>query len=145
MQKKYPPKQGGFFGFLRQKNMSTDNKTLLIHTNTKTEETTAVIVPEHEIVHKTKEFLQKLSRKYKEAQIHVYSPVGVVLQSQDEENAFAVAYERDHFVIVAPNGTQESARLYGNWDEAISNVRQFLLKKCANAEQCAFVLTEYKG
>ncbi|HSA83454.1 MAG TPA: hypothetical protein VLF20_01030 [Patescibacteria group bacterium] len=112
--------------------------------NNNIQKTNSLIVLEHEIVEKTKEFLQKLSQKYKEAKVQVYSPVGVVVKSQDQQNAFAVAYEQDHFVIVAPNGTKESAKLYGNWEEAINNVRKFLKENCTNTAHSQFLLTEYR-
>ena len=91
--------------------MKTDNKSLLLHNDTKNHQTTAIIVDEKEISKKIKEFLKQISK--------AYSPPGIILSTTDEKDGFTVAYEKDKFVIVAPNGTIASAKLYGNWDEAL--------------------------
>ena len=119
------------------------DKTLLIHTDTKTDKTTALIVDEQDIVKKTKELLKKLAKKSQEAKIDMYKHIGVVLKSADKQDRYAVAYEREQYVIVAQNGTAETARLYGNWDEAISYVHKFLHGDCTEQEKSSFLIDEY--
>jgi hypothetical protein len=121
--------------------MKTDNKTLLILDNPGKDETTSIIVEENEVVAKTKEFLESISKKYKKAELNVYSPVGVVLKPADSDENYAVAYEREKFVIVSHNGTTESAKLYGNWQEALSYVRRILNQEGKSTQ---FLLAEYR-
>jgi hypothetical protein len=121
--------------------MNTNNKTLLILNESGSDRTTSIIVEEKEVISKTKEFLEKISKKYKEAELNVYSPVGVVLKSADNEDNYAVAYEREKFVIVSHKGKSESAKLYGNWQEAISGAQRIL---SGAGKKTRFVLAEYQ-
>lgn len=120
--------------------MSTSNKTLVILDEPGSEKTTSILVEEKEVVAKTKELLEKISKKYKKATVSVYSPVGVVLKPAEGED-FAVAYEREKYVIVSPNGKKESAKLYGNWHEALSYIRRILNEQGKNTQ---FLLAEYR-
>lgn len=121
--------------------MKTNDKTLLILDEAGSDKTTSVIVSENEVVSKTKEFLEKISKKYKKAELSVYEPVGVVVKAEADEENFAVAYEREKFVIVSHKGKNESAKLYGNWHEAISYVQRLLNEAGKNTR---FLLAEYK-
>lgn len=122
--------------------MKTNDKTLLILDEPGSDNTTSILVEEHDVVAKTKEFLAKISKKNKNAELNVYSPVGVVLKPADSDDNYAVAYEREKFVIVSHNGTTESAKLYGNWHEALSYVRRVLNGEGKNTR---FLLAEYKS
>jgi hypothetical protein len=121
--------------------MKTNDKTLLILDDTGSDNTTSILVEEKDVVLKTKEFLDKISKKYKKAELNVYSPVGVVLKPADNDEHYAVAYEREKFVIVSHNGSSESAKLYGNWHEALSYVRRLLIEQGKSTQ---FVLAEYR-
>ena len=121
--------------------MKTVNKTLLVHTDTKTFSSDVVIVDESKLVSTTKAFLKKLSKKYTEAKIQIYTPLGVVLQSPDKKTNYAVAYEEEKFVIVAPNGTRESAKLYGNWDEALRYTQKLLSQQ----KKTKIILSHYQN
>lgn len=120
--------------------MNTKNKTLLILEEPGSDKTTSIIVEEKDVVSKTKEFLEKISKKNKNAEVNVYSPVGVVLKSADSEDNYAVAYEREKFVIVSHKGTTESAKLYGNWHEALAYVQRILNEQSKSTQ---FLLAEY--
>ncbi len=120
--------------------MNTNNKTLLIVDEPGSNKTTSIIVEEKEVLSKTKEFLEKLAKTHKQAEVNVYSPVGVVLKSETDEENFAVAYEREKFVIVSHKGTSESARLYGNWQDAITCAQRILNGTGKNTR---FLLTQY--
>ena len=115
--------------------MKTNRKSLLIHNDTKNNKTTAIVVDEKDVLKKTKEFLKNISRQY--------SPLGVVLSTTDENAGFTIAYEKDKFVIVAPNGTTSSAKLYGNWDEALACAQKFLSDKSSSQKKNHFVLAQY--
>jgi len=115
--------------------MKTYKKSLLIHNNTKTNQTTAIIVEEKDVLKKTKEFLSQISK--------AYTPLGIVLSTTDEKDGFTVAYERDKFVIVAPNGTKSSAKLYGNWDEALASAQRILSEHNNSQKKNRFVLAQY--
>ena len=82
--------------------MKTVNKTLLVHTDTKTFSSDVVIVDESKLVSTTKAFLKKLSKKYTEAKIQIYTPLGVVLQSPDKKTNYAVAYEEEKICHCCP-------------------------------------------
>lgn len=115
--------------------MKADDKSVLIHNDTKNNQTTAIIVDEKDVLKKAKEFLKQISKKY--------SPLGVILSTSDEKDGFTVAYEKDKFVIVAPNGTQSSAKLYGNWDEALACAQKLLNGQCDTQKKNHFVLAQY--
>jgi hypothetical protein len=121
--------------------MKTNNQTLLIIDDSGSDKSTSIIVEEKDVMSKTKELLEKISQKYKKAELTVYSPVGVVLKTADNEENYAVAYEREKFVIVSHNGTKESAKLYGNWHEALSYVRRLLIEQGKSTQ---FLLAEYR-
>lgn len=110
------------------------NKSLLLHNDTKNNQTTAIIVDEKDVLEKSKQFLKQISKKY--------SPLGVVLSTTDEKDGFTVAYEKDKFVIVAPNGTASSAKLYGNWDEALACAQKILSGRDPQKKN-RFVLAQY--
>ena len=114
--------------------MKTQNKSLLLHNDTKSNQTTAIVVDEKDVLKKTKEFLKQISKNY--------SALGVMLSTTDSENGFTVAYEKENFVIVAPNGTIATAKLYGNWDEALNYAQRFLSGKCSE-KKSRIVLTQY--
>ena len=121
--------------------MNTHNKTLVIVEEPGSNKTTSIIVEEKDVLSKTKEFLEKLSKNHKQAEVNVYSPVGVVLKSEKDAENYAVAYEREKFVIVSHKGTRESARLYGNWQDAITHVQRILNGEGGNTR---FLLEEYQ-
>ena len=115
--------------------MKTNKKSLLVHNDTKNNQTTAIIVDEKDVLKKTKEFLKNISKQY--------SPLGVILSTTDEKDGFTVAYEKDKFVIVAPNGTTSSAKLYGNWDEALACAQRILNEQGSSQKKNRFVLAQY--
>lgn len=121
--------------------MKTNNKTLLILEEPGSDNSTSILVEEQEVVSKTKEFLEKISKKNKQAELNVYSPIGVVLKSAETDDNYAVAYEREKFVIVSHKGTSESAKLYGNWHEALSYVKRILNEQ---GKKTRFLLAEYR-
>lgn len=121
--------------------MNTKNKTLLILNDSDSDKTTSIIVEEKEVISKTKEFLETISKKYKKAELNIYSPVGVVLKAEDDDENYAVAYEREKFVIVAHKGTTESAKLYGNWHEAIACAQRIL---SGTGKSTRFLVAEYE-
>jgi hypothetical protein len=117
-----------------------NNKTLVIHTDKQTDISKAIVVAEKDVIHRTKELLQKLMKKHDKANVEVYTPVRVVLKATDDEKNFAVAYEREKFVIVAPKGTETDARAYGNWEEAINFIKRTL--SCAKTSN--LILAQYR-
>lgn len=98
--------------------MSKQNKTLLIHNDTKNNQTTAIVVDEKDIFKKAKELLKKISKDY--------STFGLMLSAEDKTKSYAVAYEKDKFIIVFQNGLKNSAKLYGNWEEALANAKKII-------------------
>lgn len=125
--------------------MNKQNKSLLVHNNSVTNQTTSIVVDEKDIVQKTKAFLEKIVNSHKEATVDVYSPLGVVLQTDDDDQhrGYAVAYEHEKFVVVAPNGTTETAKAYGNWDEALNFAKRLLIKECNFEKTTRITLAEY--
>lgn len=122
--------------------MKVQDKTLLIHEDSKTQQTSSFVVHEKDVLSKTQELLKSLKAN-QNAQVSVYEPVGVVLKPAEGNatDSYAVAYEREKFVLVAPNGTHEEAKAYGNWEEAISSVKRLL----TTANTSTLILTQYKG
>jgi len=88
-----------------------------------------------EFVQKTKEFLKNVAKN---------SPLGITLQTTDND-VHAVVYEAERFVIVVPGGTKESAKLYGNWNEALLYTQRLLKEKCHAQNITHLVLTQYKA
>ena len=127
--------------------MKTDDKSLLVHIDSGSDKTASVIVDEKEVVEKTKEFLEKIAKEHKKTTVNVYYPLGVVLKATDEkeeqEYAYAVAYEKEKFVIVVPNGTAESAKLYGNWNEALTCAKKILAEKHSPDKKIRIIVDQY--
>lgn len=107
-------------------------KSLLIHNDTKNNKTTAMVVEEKDILQKTKEFLKKISANH---------PKAIILSPEGETKSYAVAYEEDEFIIVAHKDSKNSAKLYGNWDEALASAKRLLSKN--GSLQTRIVLAEY--
>jgi|GEM_PF-6691708 len=122
--------------------MKKSNKSLLIHQDAKSDITTSIVIDEDDVVQKTKEFLEKIAKSYKSATVNVYHPLGVVLKSEDK-NYSAVAYEKEKYVIVAPNGTKTAAKLYGNWNEALAFAQKLLTPKKNHEKKTRIVLAQY--
>lgn len=122
--------------------MKVQDKTLLIHEDTKTHQTTTHVVDEKDVLTKTKELLKEL-KAHKKAEVNIYEPVGVVLKPAegDAQESYAVAYEREQLIVVAPNGTHEEAKAYGNWEEAINCAKRLL----TTGKSTTLILTQYKG
>ena len=122
--------------------MKNSNKSLLIHQDEKSDKVTSIVIDEADVVRKTKEFLKKLAKLHKNATVHVYSPLGVVLKAEDN-NYSAVAYEKEKYVIVEPNGASASAKLYGNWNEALTCAQKLLTPEKNNEKKSRIVLAQY--
>lgn len=122
--------------------MKMQNKSLFIHKDSQSNNTTSVVVDEENVVTKTKEFLKKIAEAHKQAAVEVYKPLGVVLKAEDKKYS-AVAYEKEKFVIVIPNGTTTLAKLYGNWNEAIVCAKRVLVPKKSQQKKTRIVLAEY--
>ena len=97
--------------------MNKQIKSLSIHNNTQDDKTTAIVIEEKDFLQKAKEFLKRISDN---------SQRGIVLCLEGNNKGCTVAYARDNFVIVAPDGTRQSAKLYGNWDEALVYAQKIL-------------------
>jgi hypothetical protein len=125
--------------------MKTKNKSLLIHHDETTETTASIVVDEKDVVKKTKEFLKRIAKSYKEAEESMYRPLGVILKAADgeQEYAHAVAYERENFVIVEPHAKAEAAKLYGNWNEALTSAHKFLSSSCEAGKSFQITLDKY--
>jgi hypothetical protein len=125
--------------------MKIKNKSLLIHHDSATDETSSIIIDEKDVVEKTKEFLEKIATAYKNAEVNVYHPLGIVLKAADNEQeyAHAVAYEKEKFVIVEPNGTSDAAKLYGDWNEAIACAQRLLTGTRDPNKKIRFILDKY--
>ncbi len=118
------------------------NKSLLIHQDTESDTTTSIVIDEDDVVQKTKEFLEKLAKLHKTATVNIYSPLGVVLKAEDKKYS-AVAYEKEKYVIVEPNGAAALAKLYGNWNEALACAKKLLTSKKNNEKKTRIVLAQY--
>ncbi|HZE87179.1 MAG TPA: hypothetical protein VE090_03140 [Methylomirabilota bacterium] len=90
-----------------------------------------------ELVQQTRKFLQGLTS--------TSNPVGVVLKTENDNQNYnyVVAYEQDEFIIVMPNGTDETAKLYGNWDEALICIQRAVNGQENAAQKTQIVLTQY--
>ena len=115
--------------------MKNQGKSLLVHNDTQNNQTTAIVVEEKDILKKTKEFLKKISKNY--------SPMGIVLSAEGQTKGYAVAYEKENFIIVSKKGNAKSARLYGNWNEALNFARRIIAKRQAANNNSRIVLAEY--
>lgn len=122
--------------------MKIQDKTLVLHEDTKSHQTTSIVVDEKDVHTKVKELLNTLKTN-KKAEVSVYEPVGVMLKPADGDagDSYAVAYEREKLIVVAPNGTHEEAKAYGNWEEAINCAKRLF----ASAKSSSLILTQYKG
>lgn len=125
--------------------MNKQNKSLLVHSNSVTNQATSIIVDEKDIVQKTKAFLEKIVHSHKQATVDMYFPLGIVLKTADDNQhqVYAVAYEHEKFVVVAPNGTTDVAKAYGNWDEALNFAKKLLIKQCNFEKTTRITLAEY--
>jgi hypothetical protein len=94
-----------------------------------------IIIDEKEILQKTKEFLENAGANTRGVKLQ--------LEEESEKRESAVAYEKENFIIVLPNGEVSSARLYGNWDEALS-FAQRILTKGQEQKNSRIVLAEYE-
>jgi hypothetical protein len=130
--------------FVQNRKMKTQDKTLLIIEDS-TKNATAMIVEEHEVLEKAQELLKQLAKTHKKARVNVYYPLGIVLRDADAttNKEYAVAYEKEKFIIVAPNGTHESAQLYGNWQEALNYAKKILNCPISAEKKSRFMLSQY--
>lgn len=85
---------------------------------------TLLIIAKEEFVEKTKEFLTTFTQKSRSLRIGL----------SNTNKQYAFAYEREQFIIVVPQGNQSSAKLYGNWDEALFSLKRTLEKEPAAAK-----------
>lgn len=122
--------------------MKTQDKTLVIHKDTKSNQTTTIVVDAKDVLKRTKELLKGLKSR-KKAEVSIYEPVGIVLKptAGNASESYAVAYEREQLVVVEPNGTHEEAKAYGNWEEAINCATRLLISE----KPTTLILTQYKG
>lgn len=118
--------------------MKKQKKSLLIHNDTQNNQVTAIVVEEKDILKKTKEFLKNITN------LNEASPLGIILSAEDKKS-YTVAYEKENFIILEQNGTQKSAKLYGNWDEAIINAQKILAKQKGSQKKSKIVLAQYKN
>lgn len=95
------------------------------------------IIAKEDFVEKAKEILSKIQQ----------SPsLRVMIQITKKERIdanYALAYERQQFVIVEPNGKKDAAQLYGNWDEALSYAKRLVTQQESPAESNNIVVTHY--
>ncbi len=49
-----------------------------------------------------------------------------MLSAEGKNQSYAVAYEKDKFIIVSQNGLKNSAKLYGNWEEALACAKKII-------------------
>lgn len=58
-----------------------------------------------------------------------YQTKGLVTRATNGDglNRHTVLYEKDKFVIIVPNGEEEKALLYGNWDAALHATKQIIV------------------
>ena len=82
-----------------------------------------IIVAKEEFVEKTKELLTRVKQTSRSLQIGL----------QKNSQHYALAYEQEQFIIVVPQGNHNSAKLYGNWDEALFSLKRTLEKEPAAA------------
>ena len=66
-----------------------------------------------------------------------------MLSAEGKTKNYAAAYEEDNFIIVTQNGTEKSARLYGNWDEALISAKKILAQKGDLQEKSRIILAKY--
>ena len=125
--------------------MKTQDKTLIIVEDSEKNETTTMIVDEHEVHEKAQELLKQLAKTHKKTNVDVFYPLGIVFRSADDQTSsgYAVAYEKERFVIVVPNGTTESAQLYGNWHEAIVYAKRILNCQLSSEKKSRILLSQY--
>ena len=122
--------------------MKNANKSLLIHQDEKSNTITSIVIDEDDVVRKTKEFLKKLTKLHKKATVNVYCPLGVVLRAEDKKHS-AIAYEKEKYVIVEPNGAAAGAKLYGNWNEALAFAQKLVTPKKDKEKKTRIVLAQY--
>lgn len=134
----HPPRKGGFF---ISKDMKKTNKTLLVHQDTHNGTIKSIVVNEEDVISKTKELLKEITEYHKTATLNVYTPLGIVMKAEDDQKS-AIAYQDEKFVIVVPDGCATSAKLYGDWDEALVCAQRLFIPK-ENHKKTRIVLSEY--
>lgn len=112
-------------------------KSLLIHNDTANSKVTAVVTDDKSLAQKAQEFFRQIPKKG--------SQQCIVLRAEGNESNYAVACEKENFIIVSKKGSTKSARLYGNWNEALNFAREIIAKHRDANKNLKFILAEYKN
>lgn len=98
-----------------------------------------------ELIPHTKTFLKHIQSLYKEAGVIDAYPLGVVIRAADEDSNYgsSLLYEKGKYVIMIPNGEVTNAKVYGNWEEALTNSKHIVAEAMQTPKEPRIVISRY--